>query len=388
MRQRPPASWPLQLLLGGLGLGQNHQAWAQFGCQTQACCAERCAAQGYCCNAVLTNSANQLFSCYQACTMRVAGDPAALVNRRCRDTLPPGSGGSIGCEFDHETLGLLSLCGSCDDNQPPDQWPKCGSNAVNDGDACLAGSGNVWTAGGLLRGILGWLITVLLLLTISGWALIGMVRGSGGWQGHPHYQQTVELASLVKDGIGAWKTTSNAVFLFCHPPVPTFFSFAPFSFMKYDHVHIAKTGSGCTRGKPLKQTRHVCAVFCSSGGKGAGGGYSAVPSAPAALDLAGSAPSGDHEQRVRVKKKPSKQQSKEKGKKKKKEKKEAKRSTSSKGRKGESRATAIISAEQAREREAEAASAAGEGGRLLEQKDGGVHSSQAKITVAIERVAI
>ena len=169
---------------------------AQFGCQDQECCRERCRGQGFCCNTDVQTSSNEFISCFQACAMRVAGDSAAAVNELC--SKPRGGNG---CELTHPVLGTLAFCAGCDDNQPVDDWPLCGSGAVADNEACYAGSGNVWTALGLFRSVMGWLIVVVILGAVGLWLLIGMVRGTGGWKGHPHSKKVEDFWGLVRDGV-------------------------------------------------------------------------------------------------------------------------------------------------------------------------------------------
>ena len=84
------AAMPRAALLGALLLAATAPvARAQYGCTSTECCRLRCRASGWCCNDALTDSSNHMFSCLQACAMRVQGDSAALVVRRCHSTGAP-----------------------------------------------------------------------------------------------------------------------------------------------------------------------------------------------------------------------------------------------------------------------------------------------------------
>ena len=89
-RSAAAAAMARGVLLGALLLADTAPvARAQYGCTSTECCRTRCRASGWCCNAALTESSNHMFSCLQACAMRVQGDSAALVVRRCHSTGAP-----------------------------------------------------------------------------------------------------------------------------------------------------------------------------------------------------------------------------------------------------------------------------------------------------------
>ena len=72
---------------------------------------------------------------------------------------------------------------------------------VRDQEACLAGAGMVWSAAGLVERIIGWGLIIVIMGGVTLWALLGVVRGTGGLKGHPHYPQVKEFIGLVQDGM-------------------------------------------------------------------------------------------------------------------------------------------------------------------------------------------
>ena len=59
----------------------------------------------------------------------------------------------------------------------------------------------VWSAAGLVERIIGWGLIIVIMGGVTLWALLGVVRGTGGWKGHVHYREVQEFIGLVQDGM-------------------------------------------------------------------------------------------------------------------------------------------------------------------------------------------
>jgi hypothetical protein len=167
-------------------------AWANtYGCRTQDCCKDHCKKAGYCCNELISQSSNHMFSCLQGCAMRVAGEDKETVLGRCKSADSAGP-----CSFTHASLGTMNLCGTCSDSDAPGaDKTKCAFGVATQ-SACEFGVGAVWELSEQHGWIFLFLGSVAAAIYIGG----GMLRG-GGFRKHPHERHFTEIAGLVQDGV-------------------------------------------------------------------------------------------------------------------------------------------------------------------------------------------